>query len=61
MFNTSSLHLCLLCLKVVAFVATLPMNPAAPAKKTVPATAAELPAAVEPAPAAVHFQMPVSL
>lgn len=61
MFNTSSLHLSLLCLKVVAFVATLPMNPAAPEKKTAPASPPEAPAAVEPAPAAVHFQMPVSL
>jgi hypothetical protein len=61
MFNTSSLHLCLICLKVVALVATLPINPAAPAKKAAPATVPELQPLVETAPAGVHFEMPVSL
>ena len=63
MFNTNSIHLVLLSLKVVALVATLPVNPEAPAKKAIPRTgpSAEMQPVVEPAPAGVHFEMPVSL
>jgi hypothetical protein len=61
MFNTNSIHLCLLGLKVVALVATLPIQPQAPVKKAAPASVPEARTIADPAPAGVHFEMPVSL